>query len=94
VSYHSDILFRKLILIPYSLATKSNLKEIDSSYVLPIWLIVLLERDKHVPYFSYSLKQVQIWAQEYASLSGSPANLNDWQCRIMEKNALMKKVLI
>ena len=42
---------------------------------------------------NYSLKQVQIWSQEYASLSGSSANLEEWQCQIVKKNVLTKKVL-
>ena len=42
---------------------------------------------------TYSLKQAQIWSQEYVSLSGSSADLKDWQCRITEKNELTKKVI-
>ena len=49
--------------------------------------------DIHFEDSSYSLKQARIWSDEYASLSGSSENLKEWQCRIIEKNALTKKVL-
>ena len=44
----------------------------------------------------YSLKQAQIWSQEYASLSGSSANSKskqEWESRITERHALTEKVL-
>jgi hypothetical protein len=44
-------------------------------------------------YSGYSLKQAQIWSQEYASLSGSSADLIEWQRQIIEKDALTRKVL-
>ena len=80
--------------MPDSLANKSSLTEFDSSN--PSWLLDLLRESNNlnkILYSSYSLKQAQVWSQEYASLSGSSANLEEWQCQILEKNALTKKVL-
>lgn len=82
--------------MPDSLANKSSLTEFDSSNILPSWLLDLLRESNNlnkILYSSYSLKQAQVWSQEYASLSGSSANLEEWQCQILEKNALTKKVL-
>ena len=82
--------------MPDSLANKSSLTEFDSSNILPSWLLDLLQESNNlnkILYSSYSLKQAQVWSQEYASLSGSSANLEEWQCQILEKNALTKKVL-
>ena len=94
--WHSNIILQKLQLLSASFANESNLKKFDLSNVLPSWLLVHLQASKHNKHFlysSYSLKQAQIWSQEYASLSDSSANLKEWQCQIIEKNALMKKVL-
>ena len=87
--------FEKNYTYSHSLANKSNLKKLDLSQALPSWLTAHLQKiDNLFLYSSYSLKQVQIWSQEYASLRGSSANLKEWQRRIIEKNARTQEVLI
>ena len=95
--WHSDIFFRKLILFFDSLVNKLNFPKFDLSKTIPSWLLLLIQgsiSNMHFIYSTtYSLKQAQIWSQEYVSLSGSSADLKDWQCRITEKNELTKKVI-
>ena len=74
------------------MVNKSNLKKFDTSK-FPSWLLCLLQESIRKRNLMLSLKQIQILSQEYASLSGSSADLKDWQYRIMENNELTKKVL-
>jgi len=102
--WHHTNTFFETKLIPDSLANESNLKKFDLPKALPSWLLVLIQENmggrfsrysSRSRYSRFSLKQAQTFSQEYASLSasGSPANLKEWQCQIIEKNALIKKVL-
>ena len=95
MSWHSDIFFRKTKQIHHSLANKSNLKlrDFDLFKALPFRLATHIEQRTKSGYDScYSMKQVLIWSQEYASFEGSSAG--EWLSQVMEKIALTEKVLI
>ena len=80
-------------LMPDSLVNESDLNKFDLSRKLPPSLYVLIQGMSY-RYSRFSLEQVKIWSQEYASFSasGSSVNLEEWLCPILGKVDNTKEV--
>lgn len=79
--------------MPDSLVNESDLNKFDLSRKLPPSLYVLIQGMSY-RYSRFSLEQVKIWSQEYASFSasGSSVNLEEWLCPILGKVDNTKEV--